>query len=535
MITPAELRELEVFRETDEATLGFVANNAADIRLQADEWIILEGEAPRFFIILEGSATILKTGAGGVTKIGDYDPGDTFGEVPLMLGSPVFADIQATSATRLARLDAVPFWHAIHADQSLAHAVFANLGRRLERIRDAAWQMPATRCTILGDSRSAACYELRDFLTRSHVRYDWQEREGPDCEVTFVEGPPLLSPTVRTLAERLGLCVIPRSGHYDVVIVGGGPAGLAAAVYGASEGLETLLIDRYTPGGQAGTSSRIENYLGFPNGVSGDELATRALHQGRRFGADIVVLREAGAIEGDECDRRVILENGEIVRARTVVVATGVEYRTLAANGCDTFLNRGVFYGAAQTEAPSVAGRDIHIVGGGNSAGQAAMYFSPYARSVKIVIRGSNLAKSMSQYLIDQLARQKNVTVVPNSEVAEVAGDGRIERLALKNAATGDITWEPTGGVFVFIGAVPKTDWIDGFVALDERGFVLTGQAAKAAAPWQLTRDPYFLETSQAGIFAVGDVRRDSIKRVAAGVGEGSSAISFIHEYLAAF
>jgi thioredoxin reductase (NADPH) len=534
MITPADLGGLELFRESEESTLGFIARNAADIRVDAGDWIILEGEAARFFVILEGSVTVLKTVGGGVAKIGDYGVGDTFGEVPLMLGSPAFADIRATSATRLARLDAVAFWHAVHTDQSLAHRVFADIARRLERIRDASWDAPATRCTILGDSRSAACYELRDFLTRLHVSYDWDERDGEQCEVRFAEGPPLLSPSVRELAERLELCVVPHSDHYDVVIVGGGPAGLASAVYGASEGLETLLIDRYTPGGQAGTSSRIENYLGFPSGISGEELAIRALHQARRFGAGIVVLREVRAIEGEEYDRRIVLENGEIVRARTVVVATGVEYRTLAAAGCDAYLNRGVFYGAAQTEAPSVAGRDIHIIGGGNSAGQAAMYFSPYTRSVKIVIRGDDLAKSMSQYLIDQLSHQKNVSVVHSSEVIEVAGDGRIERVALRNGIDGSVAWEPTGGLFVFIGAVPKTDWIDGFVALDKRGFVLTGNAAKAAAPWPLERDPYFLETSQPGIFAVGDVRRDSIKRVAAGVGEGSSAISLIHEYLSA-
>lgn len=527
-----ELRRHPLFRDSKETTLAFVARNAADIRVETGDWVLREGETARFFIILEGTLTVLKPVADRPVKITDYTAGDSFGEVPLLMGSPAFANIRASTKARLARLDATLFWHVMHADESFAHAVFADMARRVEYIRDVAFEAPPARCTILGDSRSAACYELRDFLTRMSVPYEWEERDGKDCEVAFVDGPKLQSPTVRDLAGQLDLSVVPKSGHYDVVVVGGGPAGLAAAVYGASEGLQTLMIDRYAPGGQAGMSSRIENYLGFPAGISGDQLASRALHQARRFGADIVVLREVRAIEGEERDRRIVLENGEVVRARTVVVATGVEYRTLEAEGCDLFLNHGVFYGAAETEAHGVAGHDVHILGGGNSAGQAAMYFSPYAASVKIIIRGDNLAKSMSQYLIDQLARQQNVSVIYESEVETVAGNDRVERIALRNLRDGSVGWVPSSALFVFIGAVPKSDWLTGFVALDERGFVLTGAAAKAASAWPLPRDPYFLETSQPGIFAAGDVRKNSIKRVAAGVGEGSSAISLIHTYL---
>jgi thioredoxin reductase (NADPH) len=326
--------------------------------------------------------------------------------------------------------------------------------------------------------------------------------------------------------------VIPAKDCYDVVIVGGGPAGLAAAVYGASEGLQTLLLDQYAPGGQAGMSSRIENYLGFPVGISGEELAARAFHQARRFGADIVVLREARAIEGDEGERRILLDEGEIVRSRTAIVATGVKYRPLEAEGCDIFLNHGVFYGAAQTEAHAVAGHDIHILGSGNSAGQAAIYFAPYARSVKIITLDEDLKKYMSQYLVDQLTRQENVSVAYESTVAAVDGTDRLERVAIQNRREGRTYWEVSGALFVFIGTEPKSDWLEGFVALDDHGFVLTGAAAKAASNWTLPRDPYFLETSQPGIFAAGDVRKGSIKRVAASVGEGSSAIALVHAYL---
>ena len=338
---------------------------------------------------------------------------------------------------------------------------------------------------------------------------------------------------MRELAERLGLSDVPRSAHCDVAIVGGGPAGLASAVYGASEGLDTLLIERYAPGGQAGMSSRIENYLGFPAGISGEDLADRAFHQAQKFGADVVVVRDVRAIDGEEGRRRLTLDDGRTVLARSVVIATGVAYRSLQADGCDDLLNRGVYYGAAQAESQAMGGRDIHVVGGGNSAGQAALNFSAYARTVTILIRAADLSKDMSQYLVDRVLREKNVTVLTQSEVAGVAGNDRLERVQVRDGQSRETRWVDSGGVFVFIGAVPRTDWLKGFVACDERGFILTGMEARTAGPsWPLERNPYILETSRPGVFAVGDVRKGSTKRVAAAVGEGSSAIALVNAYL---
>ena len=312
-----------------------------------------------------------------------------------------------------------------------------------------------------------------------------------------------------------------------------GPAGLAAAVYGASEGLSTILLEREAPGGQAGTSSRIENYLGFPAGISGDDLADRAFAQVQRFGADVVVTRQAIRLEGDDYDRRIVLDGDEVITCRSVVVATGASYRRLPAEGCEDYLNRGVYYGAAKSEARRVAGQRIHLIGGGNSAGQAAMFFSYYAEHVSIVIRGDDLSKSMSSYLIAELKTRPNVSLITKTEVQAVEGREDVETVVLRDVAAGTTRREPTHAAFIFIGAEAQTAWLAGFVAIDRRGYVLTGlEAAKADATWALEREPFLLETNKPGIFAAGDVRSGSIKRVAAGVGEGSTAIAMVHQVL---
>jgi thioredoxin reductase (NADPH) len=305
---------------------------------------------------------------------------------------------------------------------------------------------------------------------------------------------------------------------------------LAAAVYGASEGLRTVVVEREAPGGQAGTSSRIENYLGFPSGVSGDELASRALEQARRLGAEILVTRQITEI--DAAGRRVLLDDGDELRARTIILACGVAWRRLAVEGFDRLAGKGIFYGASRSEAPSLHGQDVHIVGAGNSAGQAALHFSSYARSVTILCRGPNLRKSMSRYLVDQLATRSNIQPLYRSEVVRADGEEALEALEIRNLDLDDVARVESGGLFIFIGADAETAWLPPEIALDANGYVLTGTDVAAAGRWGQDRDPYLLETSVPGIFACGDVRFGPVKRVAAAVGEGSMAIAFVHQYL---
>ena len=315
-----------------------------------------------------------------------------------------------------------------------------------------------------------------------------------------------------------------------MVVVGAGPAGLAAAVYGASEGLRTIVVEREAPGGQAGTSSRIDNYLGFPAGVSGDELASRALQQARRLGAEILVTRSILRIDPDT--RQVHLDGGDVLRARTIILACGVAWRQLPHDGFERLAGRGVFYGASRSEAASTHGEDVHIVGAGNSAGQAALFFSTHARSVTILCRGDTLAKSMSQYLVERVAARENVEVRFGAEVVGVHGEASLEAIDVRDRASGEVERLGSGGLFIFIGADAETGWLPEDIALDERGFVLTGADVGASDRWALDRDPYLLETSVPGVFACGDVRFSPVKRVAAAVGEGSMAIAFVHQYL---
>lgn len=301
-------------------------------------------------------------------------------------------------------------------------------------------------------------------------------------------------------------------------------------MYGASEGLETIVVEREAPGGQAGTSSRIENYLGFPSGVSGDELSSRALQQARRLGAEILVTRCITRI--DAATHQVHLDGGDVLRARTIILACGVSWRQLTIEGFEGLVGKGIFYGAARSEAPNTHGLDVQIIGAGNSAGQAAMFFSSHARSVTILYRGETLEKSMSRYLVDQLATRANIHVRFHAEVTAAHGETSLEALDVRDNVSGETTRLESGGLFIFIGADAETAWLPPEIALDHKGFVLTGPDLRAAGRWQLDRDPYLLETSVPGIFACGDVRFSPVKRVAAAVGEGSMAIAFVHQYL---
>ena len=401
---------------------------------------------------------------------------------------------------------------------------------------------------VIGHRFSKDTHELRDFLARNRVPGRWLdvERDGEARELLTVlgtdaehlpvalleDGSVLERPTLLELAERLGIAVQPTQEHYDLVIVGGGPAGLAAAVYGASEGLRTVMIEREAPGGQAGQSSRIENYLGFPAGLSGSDLARRATDQARRLGAELLTVQDASQLRVEGAGRFIDLTGGGTLSANTVLVASGVSYRKMDAPGFDQYTGAGVYYGAAMTEARSCADQHVVIVGGANSAGQSAVYFSGYARQVTMLVRADSLAKSMSHYLIDQIAALPNVDVRLGASALSADGEeGRLRRLTIRHA-DGSETVEDVDACFVFIGASPRTDWLDGTVARDPRGFILAGPDVREEG-WPLKRDPLVLETSVPGVFVAGDVRARSIKRVASAVGEGSMAVSLIHEYLA--
>jgi thioredoxin reductase (NADPH) len=398
---------------------------------------------------------------------------------------------------------------------------------------------------VIGHRFSRESHDLRDFLARNRVPARWLdvERDGEARELLGVvgvdgerlpvalleDGTVLERPSILEIAERLGVTARPSQEHYDLVIVGGGPAGLAAAVYGASEGLRTVLVEREAPGGQAGQSSRIENYLGFPAGLSGSDLARRATDQARRLGAELLSVQDARRLRVEGSGRFVDLSGGGTLSATCVLVASGVSYRQLDAPGFDGFTGAGVYYGAALTEARSCADQHVVVVGGANSAGQAAVYFSGYAAQVTMLVRGDGLERSMSHYLIEQIARLPNIEVRTGTQVASADGNGRLERLVVRGPE-GEETLD-VDACFVFIGALPRTDWLDGVVARDDRGFILAGPDAQAAG-WPLKREPRLLETTVPGVFVAGDVRARSIKRVASAVGEGSMAVSLVHEYL---
>ncbi|TXJ76140.1 response regulator [Streptomyces lavendulae] len=409
--------------------------------------------------------------------------------------------------------------------------------------------VPSTK--VVGHRWSAPSSRVREFLARNQVPYRWYSVEEPEGQrllaaagldgqrlpvVITPDGSALVEPEAPELAARVGLATTPTADFYDLVVIGGGPAGLGAAVYGASEGLRTVLVERSATGGQAGQSSRIENYLGFPDGVSGAQLTDRARRQAARFGAEILTAREVTALETCGAARVVRFADGTAIAAHSVILATGVQYRQLDAQGCADLTNCGVYYGSALTEAAGCQGQDVYIVGGANSAGQAAMYLARGAKSVTLLVRGADLAASMSYYLVQQIAEAPNIEVRCRTVVDAAHGAERLERLTLRDTATGETERVDAQWMFVFIGAAPLTDWLGEGVRRDERGFILAGPDLTAdgrpPAGWELDRPPYHLETSVPGVFVAGDARAESAKRVASAVGEGAMAVMLVHRYL---
>jgi thioredoxin reductase (NADPH) len=410
---------------------------------------------------------------------------------------------------------------------------------------------PVPETKVVGHRWSARSSAVREFLARNQVPYRWYASDEPEGQrllaaagadglalpvVITADGEVLIEPADAELASRVGLATTASKDFYDLIVIGGGPAGLGAAVYGASEGLRTVLVERTATGGQAGQSSRIENYLGFPDGVSGAQLTDRARRQAAKFGAEVLTARDVVGLEVNGSARSVRFADGSRVDAHAVILATGVSYRQLAAPGVEELTGRGVYYGSTLTETASCAGQDVFIVGGANSAGQAAVYLSRHARAVTMLVRGASLESSMSYYLIKQIADIDSITVRTCTDVVAADGDDHLESLTLRDSATGTTQVVKAQLLFVFIGAAPRTDWLDGVVARDARGFVLAGPDLTAdghrPAGWVPDRAPYYLETSVPGVFVAGDARAESAKRVASAVGEGAMAVMLVHRYL---
>ena len=545
VVTADEIVGVSIFAALGTVERERLSRVAADIRLVPGEYAVHAGDERALFAVLEGRLETVTLVDGIERVVGGRRVGDLVGEVPIALGTPFPFGFRAAEPSRLMRVEAQDY-HAIAASAPEVGVKLGVLAReRIGGLQGITADAPPPRAIVVGHRWDASCGRLRRFLDRNQVTFRWITPDAPDAAdqwggplpaeadcpvIRIVDGTTVVRPQLSRVAELLGLGRQAAAAEYDTVIVGAGPAGLAAAVYGASEGLRTIVVEREAPGGQAGASSRIENYLGFPSGVSGDELASRALQQARRLGAEILVTRSITGIEVST--RQVHLDGGDVLKARTIILACGVSWRSLQIEGFDRLVGKGISYGAARSEASDAHGLDVHIVGAGNSAGQAAMFFSAYARSVAILCRGDGLEKSMSQYLIDQLATRSNISVMFGTEVAAVHGDASLQAIDVRDRATAKTTRLESGGLFIFIRADAETAWLPPEVALDRKGYVLTGSDVRAAGRWELDRDPYLLETSVPGIFACGDVRFAPVKRVAAAVGEGSMAIAFVHQYL---
>jgi thioredoxin reductase (NADPH) len=545
MFTIDELATIPLFSALEEKALEYLAGEVEDIHLTPGEYVAHEGEGRALAVMVEGKTELTKLVNGVEQVIGVRLPGELGGEIPMTLGTPLPASMRAVEPSRVLKVTVEVFHTLAAMAPQISTAVGAAALERIEMLRNATAQPLEPAMFVIGPRLDPGVHSCDSFLHRNQIPYERLDpddpraiaRAGGDAAVAapypvvlLRDGTQLIAPTMRVVATVSGLTVTPGRARYDVVIVGGGPAGLTAAVNGASEGLETGLIESFAPGGQAGTSTRIENYTGFPFGVSGDELASRALQQAKRLGAEIVVTRRVEGI--DPVDMTVRLDGGDVLRTRSIVLAMGVEWRRLELDSVDRFVGSGVYYGAARSDAGLAQGNDVYLIGAGNSAGQAAIFFSNYARSVTLLVRGESLAESMSHYLTEQIATKANIRVETRSEVVAVHGDEQLEAIEVIDRRTGTTSRRDARVVFVLIGAKAATDWLPPEISRDEHGFVLTGTDAMKAGQWKADREPFALETSAPAIFAVGDIRSGSVKRVAASVGEGGVAIALVHRYL---
>ena len=487
-------------------------------------------------VILSGGCFVRDT-LDSESLIAYHAPGSFSGDVDVMTGRPAPVGGFADGETRILQLSAGDVRQVVRVEQDLGGKILIAFIRRREILLESADH----GLLVIGSGYDPDTQAIREFLGRNRVVHRWRQPEDPETadimkafDLTVEDAPLVLigqdrfsHPDIHTLANRLGIRLNTDKNQYDLVIVGAGPAGLAAAVYGASEGLQTLVLDRSAPGGQAAWSSRIENYMGFPEGLTGSDLAARGLIQAQKFGANISVPGEVCKIESGSGGHQVLLASGENISARAVIVASGARYRKLDVPGFKKFETSGVYYAATKLEASFCSQEEVVVIGAGNSAGQACVYLSQHAKKVRLIVRGDRLNKSMSDYLSYRVEHIPNIEVHLETEIAALEGDERIREVTLKGRTNATV---PCAGLFVFIGAIPNTDFLRGIVELDRNGFVLTGDSMRAF--WAESRLPYYLETSTPGIFAAGDCRVGSVKRVASSVGEGSMAVTFVHSYL---
>ncbi len=499
----------------------------------------------KFFVIKTGDVEIIDTSGDSPKTVIVHGPGAFTGEVAQLTGSPALVDGVAKTDCEVYEMSPASLRQLINRHPDLGDIILQAFIARRQLLREPG---TFTGLRVIGRQHSPNAFRVRDFLTKNHVLFTWLDLDSEPHVLQLLErfgvtetDTPVIArgnktllrnPTIRHLAEALGFCRPVSPEIYDLVIIGAGPAGLAAAVYGTSEGLRTAVIEQMAPGGQAGRSMRIDNYLGFPTGISGSELAERATWQANKFGACMSIGRTGGALTFDKACAILRLDENETITAKCLLIATGADYRMLEMENCESFEGCGVYYAATPLEAQLCHGSEVVVVGGGNSAGQAAVFLSKEVRKVYLVIRGDNLYKNMSSYLVERIEENPKIELLCNTEARRAFGDGFLKEVELINKKTGEVRRLQTPAVFSFIGAAPRTDWLPPEIQKDEKGFIVTGLAAANSGHWTAQRQPFLLETSRRGVFAAGDVRSGSVKRVASAVGEGSMAVQFVHQCL---
>ncbi len=498
-----------------------------------------------FFVVLSGAVEILDPSGEEPRILGVHRAGEFTGDIDILSRRRPVVSAVARGDTQVLHVPSTDIRHIIVERPALGERILKAFIARRDQLLESGFQGPR----VIGSERSRQAFHIREFLARNQIPFTWIGVEAEPAVVELLQHlglaeeempvvmcgdlPLLRNPSIRELAEAIGLKRPLRQQRYDLVVVGAGPAGLAAAVYGASEGLSTLVLDGRGPGGQAGASMRIENYLGFPTGITGAELMGRALLQAQKFGAEFSTPSAATDLDVGGPFPAVRIEGGERVEARCVLIATGADYTKLDVPDRERFEGLGIYYAATHTELASCRGAEVVVVGGGNAAGQAIVFLAPHMRRVRVLLRGGELGKSMSSYLVERVQAADNVEVLYHTAIRRMLGDTVLEAVEIENTQTGERRTISTPAVFSFVGAIPRTDWLPAEIETDAKGFIRTGGELASSSHWRLDREPFLLETSHPGVFAAGDVRLGSVKRCAAGVGEGSMAIAFIHQYLA--